>query len=325
MKVGASEVKIANGGIESSKKKTVSKPVDFFSNKRMELIKELDEVMREMIWLIRSERPTANKTLFGKVYRALQQARGGKLIEKTKHNCDQYTLEKVSEFQYRVYEHCQKHRAADLLAKMDWSYRKVTFQFQGQNFADVLGLAAALVAPTVECSIAIDDGVKLVGFSCMGFRITRADTVVRFESVLYKKGKDPLMYLKGEVLKNLLPYSDLTVSVPLTGKVKILEKKKAPDRDETTPELKAKIKAQELKQVQTAPTVPAPVDPRLIPTEPRPEGETQSQDPSQLPQRPKPVSPREEEIDGQQTVPQNNDLRKNSDPDVIEIKEPSTR
>lgn len=260
-----------------------STKADFFSTKKMDLIKELDEIMREMVWLIRSQRPSANQTLFGKIFRALQQAKGLKLTEKSKHSCDQYLVEKVSEYQYRVYEHCQKHRAPDLLAKIDWSHRKIDFQFQGQNYADVLGLAASLVAPTISCQVSIDDAIKLLELYCSGFRITRADNVVRFESIVYKKNKDPQMVLKGEVLKNLLPFSDLKILVPLLGKVKILEKKKMPDIDEITPPITP----------QSGPVVP--VDPRVIPSvEP-------------LANEPHP----------------NIELRKQSDPDVIEIKEPN--
>lgn len=173
--------------------KKSARPVDFFSKKKIELIKELDEVMREMVWLIRSQRPSANKTLFGKVWRALQQAKGAKLIEKSKHTCDQYSLEKVTEFQYRVYEHCQKHRNPDLLAVIEWSHSQVKFQFQGQNYADILGMAAALVAPKVDCVVSVEGEAKLVGMSCTGFRITREENVVRFENIVHKKGKDPLM------------------------------------------------------------------------------------------------------------------------------------
>lgn len=264
-----------------------STKADFFSRKKMDLIKELDEIMREMIWLIRSQRPSANKTLFGKIFRALQQAKGLKLTEKSKHSCDQYLIEKVSEYQYRVYEHCQKHRAPDLLAKIDWSHRKIDFQFQGQNYADVLGLAASLVAPAVSCQVSIDDAIKLLELYCSGFRITRADNVVRFESIVYKKNKDPQMVLKGEVLKNLLPFSDLKILVPLLGKVKILEKKKMPDIDEITPPIIPPITPHSGRVV--------PVDPRVIPS----------------------AEPLANEPDP------NIELRKQSDPDVIEIKEPN--
>lgn len=280
--------------------KAAQKPADFFSKKKMNLVKELDEVMREMVWLIRSERPSANKTLFGKVYRALQQAKGGKLTEKNKHTCDQYKLEKVSEYQYRVYEYCQKHRSPDLLAKIDWSERRATFQFQGQNYVDILGGAAALVAPVIDCTVTIESESRLSELHCTGFRITRAENVVRFASIGYKKGKDPMIVMKGEVLKNLLPYSDLTISVPLAGKVHVLEKKKVPDSDELA---------------KKPPTMPAPVDPRKSPEN----FEPVYVDPAKatLPPR-EGESPNDSESTQQNP---NNTLLKNSQPDVIEIQE----
>lgn len=300
-------------------KASSTRPIDFFSRKKIDLVKELDDVMREMIWLIRSERPSANKTLFGKVYRALQQVRGVKLTEKNKHTCDQYSVEKDSMYQYRIYEHCQKHRSPDLLAKMDWSHNQVVFQFSGQNYADVLGLAASLVAPIVDCQVNFDEQEALSYFKCTGFRITRGENVVRFETVIYKKSNDPLIVLKGEVLKDLLPYSDLTISVPRVGKVAIKEKKKVPDMDETTPEQKAKdLQREKQKQepIKALPPYPVAVDPR------RPENNDPQAnvDPTQ--------SPREGEGSGINAVrpSPNNDLRKNADPDVIEIKEtPHTR
>lgn len=318
----AHEMGSSRKGQQKTVKNGEPRPADFFTKKKMELIKELDDVMREMIWLIRSERPKANKTLFGKVYRALQQAKGGKLTEKNRHSCDQYQLEKVSEFQYRVYEHCQKHRAPDLLAKIDWSQSRVTFQFQGQNYADILGVAASLVAPVVDCQVSVEGENRLSELHCSGFRITRAENVVRFQSIGYKKAKDPMMVLKGEVLKNLLPYSDLIISVPLVGKVQMLEKKKVPDRDETTPEQKAKQKAEELAAKPpvppVVPTTPIPVDP----SNPEETFEPVYNDPVQVVKPPRdgdmPAKPNESE-----STPQDpkNPVLKNSPPEMIEINE----
>ncbi len=311
---------------QNSVKVTAPKSVDFFSKKKMELIKELDEIMREMIWLIRSERPSANKTLFGKVYRALQQAKGIKLTEKNKHSCDQYQVEKVSEFQFRIYEYCQRHRNPDLLAKIDWSQNKVVFQFQGQNYADVLGVAASLVAPVVDCQVMFEDEAKLKEMQCAGLRITRAENVVRFQSVGYKKGNNPMMVLKGEVLKNLLPYSDLVISVPLTGKVQVVEKKKVPDSDETTPEKKAQQKAKDELVNQKPPLVPKPIDPRTPETPAEPVFPTNPVDATKPPRDEERPEVRDENgndvtNESNQQNP-NNILLKNSQPDVIEIQEP---
>lgn len=296
--------------------KSEPKPADFFSKKKMELVKELDDVMREMIWLIRSQRPSANKTLFGKVYRALQQTKGGKLTEKNKHTCDQYQIEKVSAYQYRVYEYCQKHRSPDLLAKIDWSQNRATFQFQGQNYADILGSAAALVAPIIDCTVTIEGESRLSELQCSGFRITRAENVVRFESIGYKKGKDPMMVMKGEVLKNLLPYSDLMISVPLSGKVRVLEKKKVPDIDETTPAQKEKEKQKADEIAKKTPAVPVPVDPKK-PAEPF---EPVYVDPAKATQPPREGEGPVNDSESTQQNP-NNTLLKNSQPDVIEIQE----
>ncbi len=309
----------SNSGQQNTVKKMATKseakPVDFFSKKKMELVKELDEVMREMIWLIRVQRSSANKTLFGKVYRALQQAKGIQLTEKNKHTCDQYQLEKVSAYQYRVYEYCQKHRSPDLLAKIDWSQNRVTFQFQGQNYTDILGSAAALVAPVIDCTVTIEGESRLSELHCSGFRITRAENVVRFESIGYKKGKDPLMVLKGEVLKNLLPYSDLIISVPLSGKVKVLEKKKVPDLDETTPAQKEKEKQKE-EIAKKPPAMPAPVDPK----KPAEHFEPVYVDPAKVTQPPREGEGPVNDSESTQQNP-NNTLLKNSQPDVIEIQE----
>gem|GEM_PF-3380546 len=310
---------------QNSVKVSTPQPADFFSKKKMELIKELDEIMREMIWLIRSERPSANKTLYGKVYRALQQAKGIKLTEKNKHSCDQYQVEKVSEYQYRIHEFCQKHRNPDLLAKIDWSQNKVVFQFQGQNYADVLGVAASLVAPVVVCQVLVEDEAKLKEMQCTGFRITRADNVIRFQSVGYKKGNNPMMVMKGEVLKNLLPYSDLIISVPLTGKVQVVEKKKVPDSDETTPEKKAQQKAKDDLANKQPPPVPKPIDPRTPETLAEPVFPTNPAEVTKPPrdgERPEVRDENGNDVteEASQQNP-NNILLKNSQPDVIEIQE----
>lgn len=321
--VGSSASKIKQ---QNSVKVSTSRSSVFFSKKKIELIKELDEVMREMMWLIRSERPSANKTLFGKVYRALQQDKGIKLTEKNRHSCDQYQVEKVSEFQYRIYEYCQKHRNPDLLAKIDWSQNKVVFQFQGQNYADVLGVAASLVAPIVDCQVFLENESKLKELQCTGFRITRAENVVRFQSVGYKKEQNPMMVLKGEVLKNLLPYSDLTISVPLSGKVQVVEKKKVPDADETTPEKKAQQKAKDELVNKQQPVVPPPVDPRKTeaPYEPVfPSNTAEVTKPPRDGERPTVRDEQGNDLteEANQQNP-NNILLKNSQPDVIEIQEP---
>ncbi|NUM58237.1 MAG: hypothetical protein HUU56_06380 [Bdellovibrionaceae bacterium] len=223
-------------------KESYKNPLEkFVHDKKWTLVlQEADEIQREIVWLITESRPLFNKTLFGKLLRAKLQAQGIKLKDKSKHSCDIYQTKDMKSY-FQVSEFCQKYRLPDILAEVDASSQtELKVKFYGQNFSDVIGVSAALVAPKVECLVVVDADLRLVKLSCENFKFSRKDQIVELKKMEYDKNRSPTISLEGVVLENMLPYSKLSVVVPEVGKIKIKEVKLRPDPNEYDPKVNAK-------------------------------------------------------------------------------------
>lgn len=271
------------------------------SKKWNALFQEADEVNREIVWLITEQRPQYNKTLFGKVLRAKSQYQKVKLKNKSQHACDNYHI-KVEEAYFQVFEFCQKHRDPDLLAQVNIKGRHhLHFTFYGQNFADIIGVSAALVSPKIECDLLVTANLGLQKLTCETFKFTRRGQVVELKKFIFDKEANPTISLEGQILENMLPYSKLQVFVPEVGKIKIREIKLRPDPDEYDP-----------KKVKT-PKTPTPTQ---TPPASQPSGEKPQ---FQEPQGAEMTSPREQ--DKYIFTPEGEKIIKHSEPDMIELKQ----
>lgn len=278
---------------------------ELLENKKWTYVfQEADEVQKEIVWLLTGERPLFNKTLFGKVLRAKNQYQKIKLKDKSRHQCDIYDL-KVFEKYFQVFEYCQKYRTPDLLAQVNIiGPLQIKTVFYGQNYSDSIGLSASLVAPHIDCDLTITPLFFLKSMECSSFKVSRKDEVIELSRFVYDKDAKPTISLEGQVLKNMLPYSKLSVLVPATGKITIKETKMRPDADEVDknkpqvtqakPQTNQEIQTNHENQVnQTTQANPLSVAP---PIKINNEGE--------------PISPREDEKKVKQ-----------SEPDMIELKE----
>ncbi len=269
------------------------------------VFQEADEVQKEIVWLLTGNRPLFNKTLYGKVLRAKNQYQKIKLKDKSRHQCDVYDL-KVFEKYFQVFEYCQRYRSPDLLAQVSiLGPLQIKTVFYGQNYADSIGLSASLVAPRIDCDLTITPLFFLKSMECSSFKVSRKDEVIELSRFVYDKDAKPTISLEGQVLKNMLPYSKLSVLVPATGKITIKETKMRPDSDEVdknkpqvtqTKPHATQSKPQPTETIQVNQEIHANPLSVAPPTKDNGEGET--------------VSPREDEKKVKQ-----------SEPDMIELKE----
>lgn len=291
--------------VKNSKSGQLSALTILQSKKWTNVFQEADEVQREIIWLLTGSRPLYNKTLYGKILRAKNQQQKIKLKDKSKHACDVYQI-KAQEKYFQVFEFCQKYRAADLLAQVNIvnSYQLNT-QFYGQNFSDVIGLNASLVAPKIDCDITISQNYILKRMECRSFKFTRKDQIVELSKFIFDKDSKPTISLEGQILENMLPYSKLSVIVPETGKIKIKETKLRPDADEFDPK---KVKTTKEKDN----TVPQPVNPK---SETPTSGVVTNEKGEVVPPR---------ELEQYIFTPEGEKINKQSDPDMIELNQDGT-
>lgn len=279
----------------------VVKPDDILKNKKWtNVFQEADEINRELVWLITNKRPAFNKTYFGKILRAKNQYQNIKLKDKSRHACDNYQI-KISGANFEVFEYCQKHRSADILAKVEMKNKKqLHIIFYGQNYSDVIGINAAIVAPKVECDLQINDNYAVQVIKCEPFKFSKGEQVVELSYFSYDLSQNPRMKVEGKVLENMLPYSTLSVVVPEVGKITIKETKLRPDPDEFDPsKVKSKPKPKEPQVNGVQPINPAP---SVVPV--KPNGEL--------------ASPREEQ--NVIFTPEGEKIIKQSEPDMIELK-----
>lgn len=289
---------------------TIMTAKELLENKKWTYVfQEADDVQKEMVWLLTGDRPLFNKTLYGKVLRAKNQYQKIKLKDKSRHQCDVYEL-KVFEKYFQVFEYCQKYRTPDLLAQVSvLGPLQIKTVFYGQNYADSIGLSAALVAPHIDCDLTITPLFFLKRMECFSFKVSRKDEVIELSQFVYDKDAKPTISLEGQVLKNMLPYSKLSVTVPASGKITIKETKIRPDADEVD---KTKPQTTQIKSptIQANPLSVAPPSENPLNVAPPRVDPSISEQPLKVNSEGEPISPREDEKKVKQ-----------SEPDMIELKE----
>lgn len=294
-----------------------SEKLPFYSKEKIQILMHGDEIFRELTWLITKNRPTDQKTPFGKILRSIWQVRKQPLANKFKHECDSYQFENVGPRIHRVYEVCHKNRKPDLIATINWNDSSAEFMFNGQNLSDIIGVAAALVSPEIVCK-ANWSGRKINKMDCAGLHLNRADMVVRINKFVFDDKEANLMTLEATVLKNLLPYSDLKIYVPQAGVVSITETKKNPDHDEITQEQYNKLMDEQAKKENKTENKPMTGD-----SDNSNDKNGQNTKSTMVPIMPI-LSPRELEKQENDKL-QSDELKKNAEPELIPIDNTNTR
>ncbi|MCB0370334.1 MAG: hypothetical protein KDD45_13140, partial [Bdellovibrionales bacterium] len=282
--------------------------VSFLKSKKWSrVLEEIDEVQREIVWLLTEKRPLYNKTLFGKIFRAKNQYQKIKLKNKSKHACDNYQIKTQSTY-FQVFEYCQKYRAPDILAQVDIvDSQTIKVDFYGQNYTDIIGASAALVSPRIQCRVKVNSHIKLQSFTCDSYKHSRGQQVIELTRYAFDKESEPSIKLEGQVLDRMLPYSKLSVIVPSGEKIKIKETKIRPDLDEYDPSKMSKT-VKESKKTESSPSIPNEVP---GPVE------------IQVDEMGQPISPRQQDSENTEPeyifTPQGEKIIKQSDPDMIEL------
>jgi hypothetical protein len=101
--------------------------------------------------------------------------------------------------------------------------------FNIEHWSSVLGMSAAITGSKISCSIYITDDEKLDRLSCQNWAYQVSEdklssTVVRADQFEFNREAQQQFVFKGGFYQELVKNKNIDLSVPMQGKIKILEK-----------------------------------------------------------------------------------------------------
>lgn len=260
---------------EKSEKKSAKAPArDADLLRVVKLAVQADQVQREAWWVISTERRPAPKSAFGKLSRAALWALDGRLTTKGLFNCESYLFKKddktpLGPWSGTFSEKCGKGPEKQLAVWRGTGPRSARVEFSPANLGEVLGLGSSIFGKPLSCEISWTENEILSVLSCPNWEQDRGPQIVRLETYEYRRDEGNLLKLKGKVLENLLPVRKIEASVPLEGKITVVETELNPPEPDparppappTPPSGKKSVAAP---GAAPAPGAPAPVDPDLL-------------------------------------------------------------
>ena len=211
---------------------------------------QADQVHREVLWILMKDRPPLTKTIFGKIARSIQSDSGEKLKFKSFFKCDQYAVQKQTQglgaypVKMKFFETCgglsgMPYAELEVLQK-----DRMSFFFESEKMGDVIGLGSSIINKRMNCSMELDSNQTVTQIKCENLYHDRQNgEVFHLKSYLYRKDKDDLIEVSGEVLKNLVAQRKVQIKVPLAGKIKFSEKELQPTEEDLAREQAERQKA----------------------------------------------------------------------------------
>jgi hypothetical protein len=210
-----------------------AKNIDKELQKILHWFEQMDAIFRESLWVLRKEKPPQGKSIFGKMQRALLVEMKQRLSNKSLFKCDVYSMTRngvgVGGVPQNAEVMHQCNTKESFIKIGDWHHAKpneLTMNFRGGNLSEVLGFTTGILSPKIRCKLKSNDNDIIESFSCDGLMVDynpAKNQVLRFNQFEYQRSANSMLYLKGEVLENLDPIRKIEVTVPLEGKIIVIE------------------------------------------------------------------------------------------------------
>ena len=209
------------------------KMADKEAQKILHWFEQMDAIFREALWVVRKEKATQGKSLFGKMHRAMLADMKQKLSNKSLFRCDVYSMTRnISGLggvpqSAEVMHQCNTKESFIKIG--DWNHAKadeLTMNFRGGNLSEVLGFTTGVLSPRVSCKLKSTESGIIEVFSCDGLMLDydpAKNQVLRFNQFEYQKNSKNMLFIKAEVLENLDPVKKIEVNIPLEGKITVIE------------------------------------------------------------------------------------------------------
>lgn len=183
---------------------------------------------RESLRLISRNLSMEPTTLFSVLSYAFEIASGTKRSSPRAVDCGRYQIEKTSDGTLNVFKTCQKPFAliATVRPRMNETELDVTFKIK--EWASVVGMSVTLTNPDVTCLLRIQDK-KLAEMNCenWSYFLSASDasaTEIRLKTMSFRRNQELQLKLSGGFYRDLVERKKIDITVPLQGKIKLIEK-----------------------------------------------------------------------------------------------------
>lgn len=202
--------------------------------KKVRFSKELRESLyfaasleREALRLISRQNSYEPTTLFSVLSYAFEIEAGTKKSAPLGIDCGRFRIDSEIE-SFSLFKTCQK--PATLLAVIHPNSNNTHYkvEFKVKDWAGVIGISVALTNSDIVCQFQIKNK-KLSSFDCehWAFLLSTSDasaTEIRLSTFEFKRDQSQQLKLQGGFFRDLVERKKIVVSVPLQGKIKLIEK-----------------------------------------------------------------------------------------------------
>ena len=212
----------------SAAKITSVKEKSLFPKELKESLYFAASLERESLRLISKNSSLEPTTLFSVLSYAFEVAAGTKKSPPRNTDCGRFQIEKDEPGKLKVLKVCMKPYAtvAFLQSRMDDTEFEITFKIK--EWASVVGLSVTLTNPDIVCLLRLKDK-KLNSMVCdsWSYFLSASDasaTEVRLKTMSFYRDKQQQLKLSGGFFHDLIERKKIDITVPLEGKIKLIEK-----------------------------------------------------------------------------------------------------
>lgn len=206
--------------------KAVTKPQEFSKTLR-EAIYFSNSLEREALKLILKDQSLQKITLFSVLSYIFETNSGVKKSTPRGLDCGKYEIQRIQK-DIRIFKSCVKPSVEIVQIHEIEADKEYQFDFLIKEWASVVGPAVSLTGSDVKCIIAIKDK-KLQRLNCDNWSYQTSEdqmssTVVKIKEFVFQRNANNQFTIKGGFFKELSENKKINISVPLAGKIKIIEK-----------------------------------------------------------------------------------------------------
>ncbi|MBY0555016.1 hypothetical protein K2P97_10845 [bacterium] len=206
--------------------KAVRKPQEFSKTLR-EAVYFSNSLEREALKLILKDSSLQKITLFSVLSYIFETNSGVKKSTPRGLDCGKYEIQRIQK-DIRIFKTCVKPSVEIVQIHEIEADKEYQFDFLIKEWASVVGSAVALTGSDVKCIVAIKDK-KLQRLNCenWSYQVSEdqmSSTVVKIKEFVFQRDAKNQFTIKGGFFKELSENKKINISVPLAGKIKIIEK-----------------------------------------------------------------------------------------------------
>jgi hypothetical protein len=206
---------------------TAAKPEPSFTKTLRESIYYSNSLEREALKLILKNPSFQKLTLFSVLSHIVETDSGVKKSTPFGLDCGKFEIQRAGKIT-RIFKACVKPSieiAQILTIEVDREYQ---FDFMIKDWSSVVGPAVALTGSDVKCTTLIKDK-KLQYFSCENWSYQTSEdqissTVIKAKDFVFQRDAKKQFKIKGGFYKELIENKKIDISVPIEGRIKIIEK-----------------------------------------------------------------------------------------------------